>query len=116
VNDQRARQQFDSAYDCIVRRRHLETTTEVRSRILLLMVAGICSRMGSSDGKKRMPEEFLDEAKMLLERLPRRDSEQCTVFSPLSKRNETASTVASHIGQIELGAVIQSRRTIPAAA
>ena len=116
VNDQRARQQFDSAYDCIVRRRHLETTTEVRSRILLLMVAGICSRMGSSDGKKRMPEEFLDEAKMLLERLPRRDSEQSTVFSPISKRNESASTIASHIGQIELGAVIQSRRTIPAAA
>jgi tetratricopeptide (TPR) repeat protein len=116
VNDERAKQQFDAAYESIIRRGHLETTTELRSRVLLLMVAGMCSQKGSDGTKKRMPEEFLEEAKTLLERLPRRDSEECTVFSPVSKRNETATTIASHIGQIELGSVIQPRRKIPAAA
>lgn len=105
--DVRATEYFDKAYECILRRKHLETATEVRSRVLLLMVAAMCTKMGSY--KKRMPEEFLDEAKKLLEQLPRRDSEQCTVFSPITKRNENRDTIATHIGQIKSGIVVQPK-------
>ena len=103
---QKATELFDRAYESMERSRHLDITREVRSRILLLMVAGMWSRMGSAVVKKRMPEEFLEEAKSLLDRLPRRDSEECTVFSPISKRNEDRNTVAAHIGQIQSGVVI----------
>src|SRR5712671_928781 len=75
----------------------------------LLMVAGLCSKMGSRAVKKRKPEEFLEEAKSLLDRLPRRDSEESTVFSPITKSNEDKNTLATHIGQIQSGVVIQAK-------
>lgn len=111
TSDARAETTFDQAYDVILKRRHLETTTEIRSRVLLVMTAGMCSKMGSKQGaKKRMPEEFLEEARRLLERLPRRGADECTVFSIISKRNENRNVIAGHIGQIEAGIVVPTMK------
>lgn len=111
----RAADLFDKAYEAIIRSRHLDTITEIRSRILLLTVAGICSKMGSTRTRKRMPEEFLEEAKRLLDRLPRRGSEECTVFSVITKRNENRNVIAGHIGQIEAGVVIPMAKQVDTA-
>lgn len=92
---------FREAYDAIERSGDLLTVIEARSKILLLMVAGMCCKHGLSDEKRS--EDHLDRADDLRSSLPRIGSQVCTVFSPLSKRNEGSTTIRDHIEVIRNG-------------
>jgi tetratricopeptide (TPR) repeat protein len=103
-NSEKAQELFNKAYTTIERLGHLLTVTEARSRILLLMVAGMCCKHGLVDEKRS--EVHLDEADGLRSSLPRIDSQVCTVFSPLSKRNESSETIRHHIEMMREGKVL----------
>jgi tetratricopeptide (TPR) repeat protein len=100
----KAQELFHKAYQSIERSGHLLTVTESRSRILLLMVAGMCCKHGLMDEKRA--EQHLDEADHLRDSLPRMGSQVCTVFSTLSKRNESSDTIRRHIELIRRGEVL----------
>jgi hypothetical protein len=74
---------------------HLVEVTELRSKILLLLVAGMCARY--STGFEGMWEHHLESASGLLRKLPKRGTVSCTVFSPFSKRNEDMSVIDTQI-------------------
>jgi tetratricopeptide (TPR) repeat protein len=105
----KARDLFDQAHTTIERSGHLLTVTETRSKVLLLMTAGMCCKHGPMDEGRS--EELLDKAENLLgnlPRLPRTDHEVCTVFSTLTKRNESSDTIRRHIELIRKGQVLTS--------
>jgi tetratricopeptide (TPR) repeat protein len=95
------KEKFQSAYMAIRDLGHLQTISEVRSKILLLLVAAMCAQ--HADGYTGMTEEHLTEAESMLASLPSRDGQTCTVFSPVSKRNENSSTILAHIDGIRRG-------------
>lgn len=78
-----------------------ESITEVRSRILLLMTAAVAAHWGNTD--RGMALNHLDEAVSLIEQLPKRGGQMCSVFSTFSKRNESSRAIALHIDQIRAG-------------
>lgn len=100
----RAKELFQNAYQTIERSGDLITVTEVRIKILLLMVAGMCCKHGLEDEKRS--EEHLSKADALLDSLPKIDSQPCTVFSTLSKRNKTSGIIRHHIESIRKGKVL----------
>jgi tetratricopeptide (TPR) repeat protein len=100
----KAQELFHEAYESIERSGHLLTVTESRSRILLLMVAGMCCKHGLTDEKRA--EQHLEEADHLRDSLPRIGYQVCTVFSNLSKRNENSDTIHRHIELIRRGEVL----------
>ena len=95
---------FKEAYNTIERSGDLITVTEVRIRILLMMVAGMCCKHGLKDEKRA--EEHLDKADALRDRLPKIGDNVCTVFSYLSKLNENSQDIHTHIGLIRNGDVL----------
>ena len=95
---------FCEAYDIIERSSDFLTVTEARSQILLRMVAGLCCQHGLSDKKKA--DEHLDKADTLRSNLPKIDSQVCSVFSTLSKRNEKSETIHDHIELIRKGKLL----------
>jgi len=95
---------FSEAYTAIERSGHLLTVAEARSKILLLMVAGMCCRHGPQDETRS--EMHLDEANGLRRSLPKMDNQVCTVFSTLSKRNESSEAISHHIELIREGKVL----------
>jgi tetratricopeptide (TPR) repeat protein len=99
-----AQELFWEAYQTIEHSGDLITVTEVRIRILLLMVAGMCCKHGLKDEKSS--EEYLDKADTLRDSLPKIGEKVCTVFSPLSKLNEDSQTIHQHIGLIRKGDVL----------
>ena len=99
-----AQKQFDKAHMAIERSGDLITVTEIRSKILLRMVAGMCCKHGPQDEDRA--HALLDQADNLLPSLPRIDDQDCTVFSTLSKRNESSNTIRRHIGLIREGQVL----------
>jgi len=90
------------AYSRIQGSGDLYSVMETRCRILLLMVAALCSRHGGM-ADETTANRYLDEAQSLRGELPRIDNRVCTVFSPLSKRNEKSETIGSHIEEIRDG-------------
>jgi hypothetical protein len=58
------------------------------------------------EGYTGMAEEHLTEAENLLSTLPRWDGQVCTVYSPLSKRNENGSTIQAHIEAVRKGGLL----------
>jgi len=94
----RAQKLFGEAYIIIERSGHLLTVTEARSKVLLFMVAGMCCKHGLMEESRS--DELLDKASGFLTNLPKIDSRVCTVFSPLSKRNEKSDTIRRHIESI----------------
>jgi tetratricopeptide (TPR) repeat protein len=100
----KAQELFHKAYESIEHSGQLLTVTETRSRILLLMVAGMCCKHGLTD--ERRAEQHLDEADHLRGALPRMGPQVCTVFSTLSKRNESSDTIRHHIELIRKGKVL----------
>ena len=100
----KAQEFFSEAYGTIEHSGHLLTVTEIRSRILLLTTAGLCCKHGPADESRA--QELLDEAHGLLGSLPKMDDRVCTVFSTLSKRNETSGTIGNHIEWIRKGQVL----------
>ena len=99
-----AKKLFRTAYETIERSGDLLTVAEVRSQILLRMVAGLSCRHGLMDN--RSSEEHLEKADSLRGSLPKIDSKVCTVFSTLSKRNEKSETIHDHIEWIRKGKVL----------
>jgi tetratricopeptide (TPR) repeat protein len=97
-----AQRLFREAYEVIEHSGDLLTVTEVRSLILLQMVAGLCCRHGLMN-KKRSDEHLADAFR---NSLPGLDSQVCTVFSTLSKRNETSEAIRQHIELIRKGEVL----------
>ena len=75
---------FREAHEAIIASNDLIKVTETRSRILLLMVAGMSARHGLPESE-RMSNDYLDEADMLRGSLPKIGEKTCTVFSPLNK-------------------------------
>jgi len=65
------------------------------------MVSAICVRHGGKNEKKS--EEHLDIADNLRSNLPTVNGQACTVFSTLSKRNESSESIGFHIKQIREG-------------
>jgi hypothetical protein len=99
-----AQKLFREAYETIERSGDLLIVTEARSKILLLMVAGMSCKHGLKEEKRS--EEYLDRADGLRGSLPKIGSQVCTVFSTLSKRNENSETIGSHIELIRRGEVL----------
>jgi tetratricopeptide (TPR) repeat protein len=99
-----AQRLFREAYENIERSGDLLTISEARSQILLRMVAGLCCQQGLRD--ERRAEEHLDRADSLRSSLPKIDSQICTVFSALSKRNERSEIIHDHIELIRKGKVL----------
>jgi len=99
-----ARKLFVQSYENIERSGDLVIVTEVRSLILLRMVAGLCCRKGFMNDKRS--DEHLDRAEALLGALPRIDGQVCTVFSTLSKRNERSEVILEHLNLIRSGGVL----------
>jgi len=102
----KAQQLFDKAYMTIERSGDLLTVTETRSKVLLRMVAGMCCKHGPRDEDRA--DELLDQADNVLHSLPRIGNQDCTVFSTLSKRNESSNTIRRHIELIREGKVLLS--------
>jgi tetratricopeptide (TPR) repeat protein len=100
----KARELFQEAYTTIQQLGHLITVTEARTRVLLLMTAGMCCKHGPQE--ERWAEEHLDRATDLLGSLPRRGHQICTVFSTLSKQNESSDVIRHHIELIRKGRVL----------
>jgi tetratricopeptide (TPR) repeat protein len=96
-----ARKIFEQAYETIVNSGDLQKVAEIRSRILLLMVAGLCCRQGCGDDKRA--EAHLDDADDLRVRLPKLGDQICTVFSIISRKNENTECIHSHIDLIRNG-------------
>lgn len=103
----KAQRLFGESYEEIERSGHLLTVTEVRVKILLLMVAGICCKHGLRD--ERRSDEYLDKAEALLGSLPKLGPKVCTVFSALSFRNENHEKIRQHIDLIQGGDVLLVR-------
>jgi len=99
-----ARNLFREAYETIISSNDLHIVREARSKIILLMVAGICAKHGFPTDK--LSEDYLDQANNLRSSLPKIGDRICTVFSPLSKRNENGETIHYHIELIRTGKVL----------
>jgi tetratricopeptide (TPR) repeat protein len=91
---------FLRAYKSILTSDDLPTVTEVRSAVLLRMTAGLCCRQTED-----LPdaEVHLEKADQLLEMLPSMNSVPCTVFSVLSKQNESRDIIKYHLELIRDG-------------
>jgi len=100
----KAQELFSEAYRDIERSGLLLTVTEARSKILLLMVAGLCCKHGPEE--ERRSAEHLDRADSLLNNLPKIGDRVCTVFSTLSKRNVDIGTIRDHIKKIRESQVL----------
>jgi tetratricopeptide (TPR) repeat protein len=100
----KARKLFGEAYKDMERSRHFHTVTEARSQILLEMFAGMCCKHRLMDDK--LADEHLDRADRFRGRLPKIGTQVCTVFSPLSKKNEQNSIIYNHIELIRKGEVL----------
>ncbi len=94
-NNKEAHKYFAEAYAKIRNLNHLIEVTELRSRILVRIVAGMSARY--SDGFEDAWEAHLDSAIAQLNRLPKRGTVACTVFSPFSKRNEASGEIKAQI-------------------
>ncbi|WKZ47696.1 MAG: hypothetical protein QY306_17980 [Anaerolineales bacterium] len=102
-NFELAKQFFQEVYDTILALADINSIREVRSKILLLLFAGMSSKY---IGREKQSAEYLDQANQYCNDLPKINSHSCTVFSPLSKRNEKISEIQSHIALIRKGIVL----------
>ena len=94
-NNKEARKLFADAYAKVRNLNQLVEVTELRSRILVRIVAGMSARY--STGFEDAWEPHLDSAITQLSRLPKRGTVACTVFSPFSKRNEDPEAIEEQI-------------------
>ncbi len=101
-NHKIAKELFHEVYDEIVAT-DIHNIREVRSKMLALMFAGMSSKY---IGQDKQSSEYLDQANANCNDLPKIDSQGCTVFSPLSKRNEKVNVIQTHIELIRKGAVL----------
>jgi tetratricopeptide (TPR) repeat protein len=105
-NIDESREEFNKTFSSILNSGDLFRTTETRSRILLLMVAAMCSKIGVPGDPKS--KEYLDEAENLWAALPQMNTQKMTVFSIRSKMNENGNenNLKNHINEIRAGIII----------
>jgi hypothetical protein len=101
---QASSQYFDHALQKIIESYDLRTIVEVRSRILVRLVAAMCAVNGSKEQSRAT--NYLTEATGQIELLPKMNGKSCSVFSPLSRTNEPPETITTHIEAIRNGDVI----------
>jgi tetratricopeptide (TPR) repeat protein len=77
--------------------------TEMRSRILFFMTAGLASKYISEESESKF---YLDQASSSCGLLPTLENRACTVFSTLTKRNEPVEKIQEHIDLIREGTVL----------
>jgi tetratricopeptide (TPR) repeat protein len=99
-----ARKMFRETYEVIEHSGDLLTVVEIRSIILLQMVAGLCCLHGLEN--KKRSDEHLDMAESLRNSLPKIGSQGCTVFSTITKRNENSEIIHQNIELIRNGEVL----------
>lgn len=102
---------FREAYTAIRASNNLNALTEARSKILLHMSAALCLHYGAHDTSHA--EDHLYAVQGLLPQLPKlgdspyipanQRGETCTVYSVLSKRNESAAGIEQHLRDIRAG-------------
>ncbi len=102
-DEQTARELFQDVYDTILTLADVHKVREARSKILLLMIAGMAARF---IGQEKQSKDYLDQANELCDHLPKTGSRICTVFSTLTKRNEPPDTIRHHIELIRNGAIL----------
>ncbi|RJP54674.1 MAG: hypothetical protein C4557_02595 [Anaerolineaceae bacterium] len=100
---QLAKELFQDVYDTILTLADIHTIREARSKILLLMIAGMAAKY---IGHEKQSKDYLDQAVDLCGSLPTIDSQICTVFSTLTKRNESSDTIKQHIDLIRNGGIL----------
>jgi tetratricopeptide (TPR) repeat protein len=98
-----ARTLYTDAVEDIRDSEDLGRTTEARSQILLRMAYALALKHGPDD---RHAGDQLDRALQLRSSLPQEGANVCTVFSILSKRNVSATTITEHIEAIRAGKTI----------
>lgn len=98
-----ARDLFRDVYDTILTLADIHTIHETRSKILLLMIAGMAAKY---IGQDKQSKDYLDQATELCGSLPIIESQICTVFSTLTKRNESSDTIKRHIEFIRSGKIL----------
>ena len=94
---------FQEVYETILTVTDIHVIREARSKILLLMIAGLAAK---SIGHENQAKEYLDQARNLCKDLPTIGSRACTVFSTLSKRNESSELISHHIDLIAGGTAL----------
>ena len=99
----RATELFRETFETIVRLGDLITLEEIRSKILLFMVTAMCCIGEATNINSPEAGEYLDRARGSLDELPDFESRKCTVYSPLSKRNESIQVINEHIARIRKG-------------
>jgi len=95
-----AKDLFQRAYHTIQTSNDVLVVTEVRSEALLRMTAGLCC-MQTEDLPSA--EEHLEKTSQLLDMLPSMDSARCSVFSVLSKKNESMDVISLQLDWIRNG-------------
>lgn len=100
---QTSRELFQDVYDTILTLADIHKIREARSRILLLMIAGMAAKY---IGLEKQSKDYLDQAGELCGSLPMIRSQVCTVFSTLTKRNESPDTIRRHIELIRSGEIL----------
>lgn len=102
-NQPAAKALFQDVHETLSRLKDMNTIREVRSRILILMIAGMAARY---IGLEIQSNNYLDQAIDLCGNLPVIGSQVCTVFSTLTKRNEPPDTIRRHIELIRNGEIL----------
>lgn len=76
---------------------------EARSKVLVLMIAGMATKYAENE---RLSKDYLIQADEICNNLPKIGLQFCTVFSTLSKRNESSDMVKQHINLIRTGTIL----------
>jgi tetratricopeptide (TPR) repeat protein len=106
--EREAKDLFSEASRAIERSGDRFVVTEVRSRVLLLMVAAMCAKHGQEHRAEddAIADAYLNLADELRAQLPRIGDSLCTVFSPLRKVNADSEKIGSDIEHIREGKVL----------
>lgn len=102
-NIESAKQLFREVYDATVTLPDINIIKEIRSKILLLMLIGMSAKY---IGLEKPSTEYLNRAHQHCADLPKFNSDTCTVFSLLSKKNENVEIIKNHIELIRKGVLL----------
>lgn len=103
---EKASELFNEADERIQEAVNSPQSPEVRSRILFWMTAAMAAMTANPTSNKNRANGHLGNASSLIDVLPKINNQACTVYSPLSKKNEQVEEVKKHIDYIRKGMVL----------
>jgi hypothetical protein len=103
---EKAAELFSEADERIQEAVNSPQSPEVRSRILFWMTAAMAAMRANPTSNKNRANGFLGNASSLIDVLPKINNQKCTVYSPLSKKNEQVDEIKKHIDYIRKGMVL----------